>query len=294
VSLLTPVLFVLLAWWASTAFILYLDALPPATFRRNFAVATLLALASLFGLAEASEATGAGAAYLAFACALVCWGWLELGFLYGFLTGPRTTACDPSLLGWRRFRCALSALAFHELSLCAGGALVALVSWNAPNRVGLWTYLVLWVMRTSAKLNLFLGVRNLAEELLPPHLRYLESYFRRAPMNPLWPFAVVASTVAAVVVLRIGILGPPDALTTTAALLCGTLLALAVLEHWFMVLPLPADALWAFARRPRAAEPAAAAVSGLGLVPGTARRQLVLAPVPGADTTPDERRRARP
>ena len=28
-------------------------------------------------------------------------------------------------------------------------------------------------MRTSAKLNLFLGVRNLSEEFLPPHLAYL-------------------------------------------------------------------------------------------------------------------------
>jgi putative photosynthetic complex assembly protein 2 len=42
-----------------------------------------------------------------------------------------------------------------------------------PNQVGTGTFAVLWVMRISAKLNLFLGVRNLSEELLPPHLAYL-------------------------------------------------------------------------------------------------------------------------
>ena len=33
-------------------------------------------------------------------------------------------------------------------------------------------------MRQSAKLNLFLGVRNLGVEFLPQHLRYLQSFFR--------------------------------------------------------------------------------------------------------------------
>ena len=35
-------------------------------------------------------------------------------------------------------------------------------------------------MRQSAKLNVFLGVRNLSEEFLPQHLHYLQSYFTRS------------------------------------------------------------------------------------------------------------------
>ena len=50
-------------------------------------------------------------------------------------------------------------------------------------------------MRESAKLNLFLGVRNLSEEFLPAHLAYLQSYFRRRSMNMLFPFSVTVSTV---------------------------------------------------------------------------------------------------
>lgn len=53
-------------------------------------------------------------------------------------------------------------------------------------------------MRTSAKVNLFLGARNLSEEFLPPHLRYMESFFRRRAVNLLFPVSVtVASLVPA-------------------------------------------------------------------------------------------------
>ncbi len=43
---------------------------------------------------------------------------------------------------------------------------------------------MLWAMRQSAKLNLFLGVRNLSDELLPPHLRYLADVLRAAADEP--------------------------------------------------------------------------------------------------------------
>ena len=47
----------------------------------------------------------------------------------------------------------------------------------------------------------------------------------------------------------------------------GTLLTLAILEHWFLVLPLPADALWSWGLRSRATDaplvaPALAPVAG--------------------------------
>ena len=36
-----------------------------------------------------------------------------------------------------------------------------------PNQVATWTFALLWVMRLSAKFNLFLGVRNRGEEFGP-------------------------------------------------------------------------------------------------------------------------------
>ena len=42
----------------------------------------------------------------------------------------------------------------------------------------------------------------------------------------------------------------------TSLSLCAGLLSLAVLEHWFLVLPLPFEALWNWGLRSRAAVPA--------------------------------------
>ena len=53
-----------------------------------------------------------------------------------------------------------------------------------------WTFMPLWLMRTSAKLNVFLGGINLGEEFLPPHLRYLLSFMARRPMNVLMPLSL--------------------------------------------------------------------------------------------------------
>ena len=99
-------------------------------------------------------------------------------------------------------------------------------------------------MRLSAKLNLFLGVPFLHDDWLPAHLRYLRSYFRVRPMNFLFPVAVSAATIVTFVLVQAAL--GPDATPAdaTGRLLLASLLGLAVLEHWFMVLPLPVAALW--------------------------------------------------
>jgi putative photosynthetic complex assembly protein 2 len=78
------------------------------------------------------------------------------------------------------------------LALAVG---VFMVTAGCSNRVGLCTYLILWVMRRSAKLNIFLGVRNLSETFLPGTLcaRYLPTYFQRKPINPLFPLVVTVA-----------------------------------------------------------------------------------------------------
>ncbi|WP_337221294.1 DUF3623 family protein, partial [Vibrio parahaemolyticus] len=70
--------------------------------------------------------------------------------------------------------------------------LIWLLTLDAANATALHSYLLLWGMRLSAKLNLHFGVRNFSEEFLPPHLLYLKSFFRRRRMNALWPLSIVA------------------------------------------------------------------------------------------------------
>ena len=102
---------------------------------------------------------------------------------------------------------------------------------------------------------MFLGVRNLAEDFLPAHLKYLQSYFRRAPMNPLFPFSVVISSWLAGLLWQAASTHGVGAFEATSMTLSGALLTLAIVEHWFMVLPLPSQALWNWGLRSRTADP---------------------------------------
>lgn len=254
-----PVVAALLAWWFATGAILVLDSLPRTTYRRSFAAVTLLALLALAGLvATRDDATAAGA-YLAFASGLTVWAWQETAFLMGFVTGPRKQGCAPDCRGWRHFLHGVHALLHHELALLAGGALVLILTWGGTNAVGWWTYAALWVMRQSAKLNLFLGVRNLGESLLPEHLHYLRSYFRRRAMNPLLPVSVLASAGLACLLAWTALQPGATPFQFTSLLLVATFLALAALEHVFLVLPVPLDALWQWAMRTRAPAPVTSA-----------------------------------
>jgi len=239
-----PALFTLLLWWSSTGLIIYLDGLRRETFRWTMLGATALLLAGLSGLHVLSQDVGAAGAWLGFVCGLLCWAWIELAFLTGLVTGPRRTAIAPNLHGWPRLRAALAALLWHELAILALAAAIVALTWNAPNQIGTWTFLAFWAMRQSAKLNVYLGVRNLSEAFLPDHLKYLESFFARRPMNLLFPVSIAAG-VATCALLALAA-AAPDATRheTVGFTLLATLVALGLVEHVFMVLPVPADALW--------------------------------------------------
>jgi putative photosynthetic complex assembly protein 2 len=110
--------------------------------------------------------------------------------------------------------------------------------------VGAWAFIVLWGMRESSKLNLFLGVLNLGESFLPPHLAYLGSFFRRRRMNALLPVSVA---VGGALALYEGLQASDptaSAFGRTAATLLATLLTLGVLEHLALVVPVRIERLW--------------------------------------------------
>ena len=107
-------------------------------------------------------------------------------------------------------------------------------------------------MRQSAKLNVFLGVRNLNEQFLPEHLRYIHTYFRQRPSNGLFPVSVIAVTALAAMAWHSAVAMSFSAFEVTACSFIAMLLSLALLEHWFMVLPLPSEKLWDWGMRSRA------------------------------------------
>lgn len=244
-------LFATVLWWMATGIILYLDGLPARTHAASLAGATLLAALALAGVAACLDRQTVAGAYCAFACAIALWGWIELSFLTGFITGPRRTACARGCGGVAHAWHATEAVLYHELLILAVGVVLALVTRDRANPVALQTFAVLWVMRLSAKFNLFLGVRNLGEAFLPEHLAYLTSFLRRRSMNALFPVSMIAGAAGAALIGRAGLNAGATPCETTSAGLLSALLALAVVEHGFMMLPLSLDALWSWGFRSR-------------------------------------------
>jgi len=241
----------LFVWWCSTGVVLYIVGRPGLSSRGSLLGATALFAASLYGLAKSGSDTSVGGAYIAFACAVLLWGTQEFGFLAGFVTGPRIQACPQGSAGWRRAVLAVEAILYHEIALIFSGAAILAVTWNADNQFGTWTFLILWALRVSAKLNLFLGVPVLNHEFLPERLEYLTSFFTRRPIGLFFPLAVTAATAVTTLLMTMALAGDANAFRSTGYMLLASLTALGVLEHWFMVLPLPIAALWSWGMRSR-------------------------------------------
>jgi putative photosynthetic complex assembly protein 2 len=247
-------LFALFVWWFSTGVVLYLVGRPSLPPRR-----------SLVGLAFSSDNTRVIGAYTAFACALLVWGTLEFAFLTGAITGPTNKACPEGCSGWHKVALAVRSILYHEIALVLSGIAVVGATWNSDNSFGTWTFLILWVMRLSAKINLFLGVPVLNQEFLPDRLHYLGSFFAKRPVSAFFPLSVTAATAVTTILVARALSGDPTAFARTGYMLLASLLALGVLEHWFMVLPLPISALWGWGMRSRPVRACASPVVSLSV-----------------------------
>ena len=244
-----PISYCLLAWWFSTGAVIYLDGLAQRTFKWTLLAVGLAAVASVYGLNRSSTDTSVGGVYVAFTCALIVWGWLEMSFLMGVVTGPRRLPCPARATGLRRFRSAVDAILYHELAILAAATLVVAVTASGGNHVGVMTFLILWVMRLSAKLNIFFGVRNLTEEFLPEQISYLKTYFKKRSMNPFFPLSVMGSTLVAILLAQRALSPGASDFGRAADAMLATLITLGTVEHWLLVLPLRVEKLWSWGMR---------------------------------------------
>ena len=241
-----PLLVVAGLWFGSTALVLWLDSRAPSSFGRSLAWSGIVATGGALLLGLTVDDTSIGAAYLSFAGALAIWGWHELSFLTGVVAGPNRAPCPPRLTSWARFRAAAATLIHHELAMAATAALLLALAWGRTNPTGAYAFALLFGLRLSAKLNIFLGVPAFADELLPPHLGYLRSYFTKAPATPFFALSLLAATGAAGWFAAQALTSEGGA--AVGASLLFTLAALGVVEHLFLVMPVRDAALWRWAR----------------------------------------------
>ncbi|GAB0116782.1 putative photosynthetic complex assembly protein PuhE [Acidisoma sp. 7E03] len=248
-----PALYALFLWWFSTGVIMYLDGLPQRTFKWSILGATALMVFSLWGIFASRNDASVFGAYCAFSCGLLAWGWQEISFYMGVVTGPRKQPCPEGCGGWRHFGHAIQTSLWHELAIIASGAAIVALTWGAANQIGMWTFMVLWWMHQSAKLNVFLGVRNLNEEFLPEHLQFLKSFLTKKPMNLLFPVSITVSTVILVKLVQAALHATGNGFAAAGFSFLAMLMGLAILEHWLLMLPLPAAALWGWSLKSRRA-----------------------------------------
>ena len=241
--------YALFVWWFSTGLVLLLVLRRRAVVLAGVAGAALLFPFCLLVLARSSGRTDVFGAYVAFTAAILLWGTQEIAFLAGVLTGPRPLPCPAGATGVSRMRYAVTSILYHEIALAVSGLAVLAVDRGGPNQVGTLTFAVLWAMRVSAKLNLFLGVPVLNDGFMPTPIAYARSYFRRGPVNGFLPVAMGAAVLATCAIVATAVdpgAGPGE---QVGGVLVASLLVLAIAEHLFMVVPLPVDRLWSWSTR---------------------------------------------
>jgi putative photosynthetic complex assembly protein 2 len=237
----------LFMWWFSTGVILWRVRVADngtAQDHLNSVIIGLPLLAIGFAAANASlPDLSANGIYLAFLAALALWAWIELAFLSGVITGPNRAPCPAFISPTDRFWHAVGTIAWHELTLVLTLTALGIASLHAANPFAFGTFALLFVARVFAKLNLFLGVPRINTQFLPRPLSHLASYFRIGRITAFFPLSVSALTVGSALLLERAInVTHPSMSVGYALLTCLCLLAL--LEHWFMVLPLPDEKLW--------------------------------------------------
>ncbi|EAQ27807.1 hypothetical protein NAP1_09442 [Erythrobacter sp. NAP1] len=247
-----PFIVTVVIWFFATGLIAFSVSVGPdnrgrATFRRSVALGGAAGIAGLIAILLASKSVSVAAVYVSFVGALLVWGWHEVGFLTGAAAGPRRSACQPGARGMDRFMQASATVIHHEVALALTALMLITLSWNAANQIGAMVFVLMFALRLSTKVNLFVGVPNSTTEMLPAHLSYLKSYFGRNRMTWLLAVSVSAILAASAWFGSLAIAAPLGSVEMTGASLLTALCLLGVLEHLFLALPFRDGMLWGWA-----------------------------------------------
>jgi putative photosynthetic complex assembly protein 2 len=234
-------------WWASTGLILWrvrcADLGGPDDHLWSVILGLPLLVGGVAGAHASVSSLTVGSVYMSFLSALAFWGWIELAFLSGIVTGPHRKSCPPNAKLPERIWRAVGSILWHEFALIAGLLALTHLTLNAPNPFSALTFATLFFARVLAKLNLFLGAPRINTEFLPRPLAHIASHFRKAPMTALLPLSIAALALATGWWAAQAANAAEDA-SFIGYLLLAVLTALALIEHLFMVVPIPDQKLW--------------------------------------------------
>ena len=229
-------IFAIFSWWFFTGIILLIvrraDRAGATSHRTSVVLSIPLLALGIAGLVISAASLTVMNVYLAFFSVLLVWGWIELAFLSGIITGPERSECPDK-----------HTLSYHELLLLCGLLVVTVITTGSENTFGFWSYFILFAARISAKLNLFFGVPRINTEFVPKPLHHLKSYFRQGNVTVAFVIGVTFLSLATACFAE-RLISAETAPMEAGFTLLFALAALATLEHWLMVIPLPDAKLW--------------------------------------------------
>ena len=236
------------AWWLLTGLALLVVHQSKKVAHRGFITHSIFTLVAWLCVPSNAASTSPIAVAAGFLVGLVIWGWLELSYLLGYVNGPNHSVYRGGASTWVRFKGALATTIYHEAAVVAFVAFLAAISINQPNRTAFYTVTVLCLMRWSAKLNLFFGVRAFNDRWLPDHLHYLSSYLRLGKASLLLPLSTLLGFFVTFKIYELA--SAADVLSYQLSLyLVASLMLLASVEHIFLLFPLNEAVLWRWAKR---------------------------------------------
>ena len=253
---IVPFIVTVMIWFVATGLVAWADNRDVTTFPKSVMIGGIGGIAGLFVILMSAQSVSVLAVYAAFVGALMVWGWHEIGFLTGAAAGPRRIPASKGLTGARRFAEATATVIHHEVMLALTALLLISLSWNASNQIGATVFVLLFGLRLSAKINMFVGVPNSSVEMLPPHLEYLKTYFGPNRMTWLLGVSVVGIMGMAGWFGSLALAAQLGSAQMVGASLLTTLCLLGALEHVFLALPFRDGMLWgwAFGKRIPAAQ----------------------------------------
>lgn len=232
----------LLVWWLGTGAVFVAARGGSRRRRWAFGAATAMLGVALSVLPSLSARSDLWGALLALGVGFTAWAWVELSFYTGYVTGPSKRVPPPEASLAIRFRHALAACLWHEITIPLLALVVAALSGDA-NPWALRIYLTFWVLHEVARINVLIGVPHPFAELLPRHLSHLTPYLE--PRRAGWPILVtLLAHVAGAAWLAWAAVGhgSPAELLGWAAM--AALVSLGWLEHLVLMLPIPLERLW--------------------------------------------------
>lgn len=245
-GLALPFAAVIALWFVSTGLVAMINHRLRQSFGRAIVIAGVCASLGLGLIVLAGNSIAVWAAYASFLGGLLIWSWHEIAFLTGAVTGSHRDACPPEAQGWRRFSLATMALIHHEIALAMTAAMLLSLAAVTANPTGAYAFALLLIFRLSSKLNIYWGVPNMSDELLPVHLAYLKSYFGAKRLRWMLPLSIVAIVALAAWFAYAALTAAQPHQAVQASLLC-CLSLLAALEHVFLAIPFRDSALWGWA-----------------------------------------------